>query len=195
MAVWLGRLPTHDRRAMLIQGNDMPAFLRIHGAPRSLEPSASALAAWAPLLLRAVVGFGLVMHGYAKLSRGPDTFAVVLHTLGVPFPGVLAWLTTFVELIGGLAVLAGAFLPLVSIPLAIVLLTAMFTVHRPYGFFSVELLAVSSTGTMFGPVGYEIILLYLAGLGALAIGGAGPLSVDRWRASTRPSTAQRRRDA
>ena len=37
----------------------------------------------------------------------------------VPLPGVLAWLTTFVELIGGLAVLAGAFLPIISIPLAV----------------------------------------------------------------------------
>jgi uncharacterized membrane protein YphA (DoxX/SURF4 family) len=68
-------------------------------------------------------------------------------------------------------VLAGAFLPIVSIPLAVVLVTAMLTVHRRYGFFSVKLLAVTSTGTTFGPVGYEIILLYLAGLGALALGG------------------------
>ena len=160
----------------------MSASLRIDATSRPVDSATSALAPWAPLLLRAVVGFGLVMHGYAKLARGPDTFAVVLHTLGVPLPGVLAWLTTCVELIGGLAVLAGAFLPIVSIPLALVLLTAMFTVHRPYGFFSVKLLAVTSTGTTFGPVGYEITLLYLAGLGALALGGAGPLSVDRWRA-------------
>ena len=174
----------------------MSASPRIDQTHRSFEPSASALGACAPLLLRAVVGFGLVMHGYAKLARGPATFAVVLHTLGVPAPDVLAWLTTFVELIGGLAVLAGAFLPLVSIPLAIVLFTAMFTVHRPYGFFSVKLLAVTSTGTTFGPVGYEIILLYLAGLGALAFGGAGPLSVDRWRASARPNAwTQRLREA
>jgi len=146
---------------------------------------APALASFAPLLLRAAVGWGLVMHGYAKLARGPDTFAVVLHTLGVPLPHLFAWLTTLVELVGGVAVLAGAFVPLVSVPLAVVLLTAMLTVHRPYGFFSVKLVAVTSSGTTFGPVGYEIILLYLAGLGALAIGGAGPLSVDRWRARTR----------
>ena len=150
-----------------------------------LPMPASASAPWAPLFLRAIVGFGFVMHGYAKLARGPETFAVVLHTLGVPFSGPLAWLTAIVELIGGLAVLAGAFLPLVSIPLAVVLVTALFTVHRPYGFFSVKLAAVTSTGTTFGPVGYEIVLLYLAGLAALALGGAGPLSVDRWRASAR----------
>lgn len=140
------------------------------------------LASWAALPLRLIVGYGFLAHGYAKLARGPETFAVVLHTLGVPAPAVLAWLTTLVELAGGIAVLAGAFVPLVSLPMAIVLLTALFTVHLPYGFFSVKLAEVSAAGVRFGPVGYEVILLYLASLAALAIGGAGPLSIDRWRA-------------
>jgi putative oxidoreductase len=152
-------------------------FARLSG-PTGFEP-------WSPLLLRLIVGVGFLMHGYAKLLRGPDTFAVVLHTLGVPLPHLFAWLTTFVELAGGLAVLIGAFVPIVSVPMAVVLLTALFTIHRPYGFFSVKLVEVTSTGTKFGSVGYEIILLYLAALGALALGGAGPLSVDRWR-SQRP---------
>jgi uncharacterized membrane protein YphA (DoxX/SURF4 family) len=37
-----------------------------------------------PLLLRLIVGYGFIVHGYAKLARGPETFAIVLHTLGVP---------------------------------------------------------------------------------------------------------------
>jgi putative oxidoreductase len=138
-----------------------------------------------PLLLRLAIGCGFLMHGYAKWSRGPETFAVVLHTLGVPLPELLAWLTTFVELAGGLAVLTGAFIPLVSVPMIVVLLTALFTVHWPYGFFSVKLVEVGAGGIKFGTVGYEIILLYLAGLVALASGGAGPYSVDEWRAGRR----------
>ena len=125
------------------------------------------------------------MHGYAKLSRGPETFAAVLHTLGVPLPLIAAWVTTAVELIGGCAVLVGAFVPFVSLPMVVVLLTALFTVHLPYGFFSVKLVEVTASGTKFGTVGYEIILLYLASLGALVLGGAGPLSVDRWRSNKR----------
>lgn len=139
------------------------------------------LSRWASLPLRLIVGYGFIVHGYAKLSRGPDTFAVVLHTLGVPAPHLLAWLTTLVELVGGSAILAGAFVPLVSLPMVVVLLTALFTVHLPYGFFSVKLVEVSASGTKFGPVGYEVILLYLAGLAALVAGGAGPLSIDEWR--------------
>ena len=147
--------------------------------------ASSLLARWAPLPLRLIVGYGFIVHGYAKLSRGPETFAVVLHTIGVPLPHLLAWLTTLVELVGGFAILAGAFVPLAAVPMAIVLLTALLTIHLPYGFFSVKLVEVSANGTKFGPVGYEVILLYLAGLAALVAGGSGPLSVDAWRRGPR----------
>jgi putative oxidoreductase len=100
--------------------------------------------------------------------------------------------TTLVELVGGSALLAGAFVSVVSVPLAIVLLTALATVHWRYGFFSVKLAEVSVEGVRFGTVGYEIILLYLACLAALALGGAGRWSVDGWRAS-RPSDLPRDR--
>ncbi|MDX8526951.1 DoxX family protein [Mesorhizobium sp. MSK_1335] len=139
-----------------------------------------ALADWAPLPIRLIVGFGFVAHGYAKVSRGPETFGVVLDTLGVPLPQLLAWLTTLVELVGGAAVLAGAFIPLVSVPMAIVLLAALFTVHARYGFFSVKFVEVNANGIKFGSVGYEIVLLYLAGLLMLVIGGPGRLSFDTW---------------
>ena len=139
------------------------------------------LTRWAPLPLRLIVGYGFIVHGYAKLARGPETFAGVLHTIGVPLPHLLAWLTTLVELLGGFAILIGAFVPLAALPMAIVLVTALLTIHLPYGFFSVKLVEVSATGTRFGPVGYEVILLYLAGLAALVAGGAGPLSIDAWR--------------
>jgi putative oxidoreductase len=140
---------------------------------------------WAPVVIRIVIGIGFVMHGYAKWSRGPAGFGNVLHTLGVPFPVLLAWMTTLVELAGGAAILAGAWVRVVSIPLGIVLLTAFATVHVQYGFFSVKLVEVTSSGIKFGTVGYELVLLYLGGLGAIALGGAGPLSVDRWLARVR----------
>jgi len=103
----------------------------------------------------------------------------------VPQPHLFAWLTTLVELIGGLFILAGAFVPLAALPMAIVLLAALLTIHLPYGFFSVKLVEVSAAGTKFGPGGYEVVLLYLAGLAALVAGGAGPLSVDAWRRAGR----------
>ena len=86
--------------------------------------------------------------------------------------------TIVTELIGGLAVLVGAFVPLVSVPLAAILLVAAFTVHLPYGFSSVKLQAVTTAGAQFGQPGYELDLLYLACLVTLVLGGSGPLSIS-----------------
>jgi putative oxidoreductase len=135
-------------------------------------------ARWAPIPLRLIVGYGFIEHGYAKLSRGPDTFAAILHALGVPMPYLTAWVTILVEFCGGFAVLVGAFVAIASIPMAAVLLVALFTVHLPYGFSSIKLLAVTAAGAQFGPVGFEVVLLYLACLVALVLSGAGPFSID-----------------
>src|ERR1700712_4218517 len=96
------------------------------------------LAAWAPLPVRLVVGYGFMAHGYAKFSRGPETFAAVLDTLCGPEPLPSAWGATRTGLIGGAAVMLGVLIPWVSIPMGFVLLTALVTVHLPYGFFSVK---------------------------------------------------------
>jgi putative oxidoreductase len=136
-------------------------------------------ARWAPIPLRLIVGFGFMQHGFAKMSRGPDAFAVILRALGVPAPHFMAWVTILTELLGGLAVLAGAFVALASVPMAILLLVAIFTVHLPNGFSSVKLIAVTAAGAQFGPVGYEVNLLYLACLAGLVLGGPGPFALDK----------------
>ena len=141
----------------------------------------SDLARWAVLPIRVLVGFGFIEHGLAKLSRGPDVFAGILQQMAVPLPHLAAWLTIGTELAAGLALLLGAFVVWASIPAALVLLVAMVTVHLPYGFSSVKLLSVSSSGAQFGPVGYELDLLYLAALLLLALQGPGPLSIDHLR--------------
>jgi putative oxidoreductase len=143
-------------------------------------------AGWAPIPLRLVVGYGFMAHGYVKLMKGPDVFVGILHALGVPAPHVMAWLTILVELLGGLAVLLGAFVPLVSLPMAAVLLVAMFTVHLPYGFTSIKLMAVTAAGPQFGPPGYETDLLYLACLAALVVGGSGSFALDGLLANRAP---------
>ncbi|MGY4173507.1 DoxX family protein [Bradyrhizobium sp. USDA 4529] len=135
---------------------------------------------WAPLPLRLIVGYGFAAHGFAKLLRGADNFTGILHAMGLPVPHVFAWITIVTEIVGGFCVLLGALVPIVSIPMAIVLLVAIFTVHLPYGFSSIKLQAITPTGAHFGQPGYETDLLYLAGLVALVIGGSGPFAVDNW---------------
>jgi putative oxidoreductase len=124
-----------------------------------------------------IVGYGFVEHGFAKLARGPDSFAAIVQALGVPAPHFMAWVSILIELLGGLAVLVGGRVTLASIPMAMVLFVAIFTVHLPNGFSSVKLVAVTAAGPQFGPVGYEVNLLYLACLAALVFAGAGPLSL------------------
>ena len=136
------------------------------------------LARWVPVPLRLIVGYGFMEHGFAKLSRGPDAFAAILDAISVPAPHLMSWLTILIELGGGLAVLLGVFIALASLPIAAVLLVAIFTVHLPNGFSSIKLLSVTAAGAQFGQPGYETDLLYLAALAALVLGGSGPLAVD-----------------
>jgi putative oxidoreductase len=133
---------------------------------------------WYALPLRLIVGFGFVQHGHAKLSRGADDFISILHAIGMPFAEFFGWATIVVEIVGGVLILAGAFIPLAAAPMIVVLLVAIFTVHLPNGFSSIKLMSYDAAGAHFGQPGYETDLLYIAGLLALCIGGAGPLSVD-----------------
>jgi putative oxidoreductase len=144
---------------------------------RSYDEVSSKIQRWAAIPLRLIVGYGFIAHGYSKLAHGSSHFAMILHALGVPAPELMAWVTILTELIGGAAVLAGAFVPLVSIPMAVVLLTAMFTTQLPYGFLAIKLQGVTAAGAQFGPPGYEVDLLYLACLAALVMGGSGPLAI------------------
>jgi putative oxidoreductase len=153
-------------------------------------PSPKRFSALWPLPIRLIVGYGFVAHGYAKLARGPETFAAILAALGVPAPDLMAWATVVVELIGGLAILAGAFVQLAALPMAVVLLVAIVTVHLPNGFSSIKLQSVDAAGAHFGQPGYETDLLYLAGLLAISLGGAGPWAVDTFRRHGRGATAR-----
>jgi putative oxidoreductase len=136
------------------------------------------MARWSPIAPRLILGLGFMEHGVAKLHRGPATFAAILDGIGIPAAHPMAWATIAIEVLGGLAVVTGACVRLVSIPMATVLLVAIFTVHLPNGFSSIKLLAVTSAGAQFGQPGYETDLLYLACLTALVLGGPGPLAVD-----------------
>ena len=135
---------------------------------------------WALLPLRLVVGAGFVCHGLAKWGRGPAGFARLLEQIGIPFPAFSAWTVTLLEVFGGLALLAGALVALVSIPLAASMLVAMFTVHLRYGFSSINTIGLGPDGPVFGPPGYEINLLYVGALVALAVAGPSAWSVDGW---------------
>jgi putative oxidoreductase len=133
---------------------------------------------WAPLFLRLIIGFGFMAHGWAKISRGPAGFEKLLLLTGVPFPHINSWIVPIIELIGGLAIFIGFYVSIITIPLIGTMLIAMLTVQINYGFSSVKTIGLTPQGPLFGPPGYEINLLYMAGLISLMITGSGQFSID-----------------
>jgi putative oxidoreductase len=144
----------------------------------NMKVSRTLAARWALLPMRVVVALGFVVHGVAKWNRGPAKFAVLLGQLGVPAPIVAAWSTTAVELLCGSALLIGLWVTVACIPLVVTMLVAMFTIHVHYGFSAVNTVGLTAAGPTFGPPGYEINLLYIAILVALAVSGPTALSID-----------------
>lgn len=140
---------------------------------------------WPLLPLRLIVGFGFLAHGWAKWSRGPAGFARLLAQIGVPFPPLTAWVVTLTEVLGGIFLLVGAFVALVSLPLMVSMLVALFTVQLRFGFSSVNTIGLTPAGPVFGPPGYEINLIYIGALLALACSRPSAWSVDEWLARRR----------
>ena len=110
-----------------------------------------------------------------QLVRGGDQAHV-----DVPVPHLTAWVVTLTEVLGGIAVMAGALVAVASVPLIVSMLVAMFTVQLRFGFSSVNTIGLSPAGPVFGPPGYEINLLYIGALLALAIAGPSAWSLDGW---------------
>jgi putative oxidoreductase len=115
-----------------------------------------------------------MMHGFAKLSQGSDVFAIILQAMGVPGPHFMAWSIILVALLGGFALIPGAFGALVSLPTAAIFLVAMFTVHLPYRLSSIKLLAAIAAEAQFRRPAYETKLLYIVLSRGPCLGGSGP---------------------
>ena len=133
---------------------------------------------WTLLPLRLVMGAGFLAHGLAKWNRGPEKFGLLLQHTGVPFPLQTAWLVTGLEVFGGLALTVGLLVTVVSIPLIVSMVVAIVTVQGHFGFSSVNTIGLTASGPVFGPPGYEINLLYIAGLLAVGLSKPTALSMD-----------------
>jgi putative oxidoreductase len=125
---------------------------------------------YAPLVLRLAVGLVMATHGWGKLTvMTPSGVAGFFGSLGVPAPGIMAWVVTLVELVGGIALILGLFTRLSGVLIAITLAVAILLVKTKVGL-------VASGGPMAGA---ELELGHLAGALSLALTGAGALSLDQ----------------
>lgn len=123
----------------------------------------------APLFLRLGIGLVFVVHGWSKLSDGPDMFAGMLTDLGVGVPLVFAWLVTLAELVGGAMLLLGLLTRLATLPLIGTMIGAITLVK-------VDLGVIAPAGAPLP--GAELDIALLVGLVALLLLGPGRVSVD-----------------
>ena len=119
-------------------------------------------------VLRIGVGGVFVAHGLQKLIVfGIPGVAGFMSQLGIPFPTLSALAVTATELLGGLALVAGAFTRIAALPLAFSMLVAGLTAHLKGGFFL--------------PSGVEYVLVLFLASVALALTGPGAWAVDNLR--------------
>jgi putative oxidoreductase len=120
----------------------------------------------AETLMRIVVGIMFLMHVSMKFKLGASAVAANVFAKNGFEPALLwAYVVMFIELFGGVCLVAGLFTRFVAAVLAIEMLIALLFVHLPRGY-------LASAG------GYEYVLLIGAACFVLAIRGGGPYSAD-----------------
>ncbi len=116
------------------------------------------------LFMRLVLAYGFWGPATMKWNN-MDGIIEWFEGMGMPFPTLNAYLAASTEMAGVFLLLFGLFTRLISIPLMVVMLVAVFTVHFTNGFEA-------------GNNGFEIPLYYLIMLFTLTVYGAGRFSLD-----------------
>ncbi len=114
---------------------------------------------------RLAVAYGFyepAMMKYKDINAVADWFA----TMGIPLPLLNAYMAASTEVLGVVLLTLGLFTRVISIPLIVVMVVAIVTVHLPNGFSA-------------GDNGFEIPLYYMLFLFIFLSHGAGKLSLDQ----------------
>jgi putative oxidoreductase len=146
---------------------------------------------YGPTALRLAVGAVFVAHGAQKLfgiwgGPGLARTASFFASLGLSPAYPLAVTVAGLEFAGGLLLILGGATFWVSLALAAEMAVAAWKVHYQNGFF------LNWNGTPGRGHGIEFSLVLIGALLALALGGAGALSLDERRHSDREARARGR---
>lgn len=95
---------------------------------------------YALIFLRIFLAATMVIHGIARIyAGGVAPFGEFLTAQGFPSGFYLAWAITVFEIIGGIALAAGFFVPVLAVIFALHLLAGIILVHAKDGWFVVGL--------------------------------------------------------
>ena len=118
------------------------------------------------LLSRIAIGFVLLAHGWQKYSDYTlDGTTAAFGDMGVPAPAAAALFATVVEIVGGIALVAGLLTPVAAALNIVNLVGALVIVHV-------------TNGVFVDDGGYELVLALIAGLIVVLVLGAGRFSAD-----------------
>lgn len=117
------------------------------------------------LFLRLILAYGFYNPAMMKL-KDVNAIAGWFESMNYPLPLLNAYMATITEGLGVILLVLGLGTRIISVPLMITMLVAIFTVHYANGFNA-------------GDNGYEIPLYYLLMLFTLFIMGPGRLSLDQ----------------
>ena len=118
------------------------------------------------LLARFAVAYGFLEPA---LNKWQDINAVAewFGSMGIPFPTLNAYMAASTEIIGVVLLTLGLFTRLISIPMMVIMVVAITTVHLANGFSA-------------GGNGFEIPLYYMLFLFIFLSHGGGKFSMDYW---------------
>ncbi len=139
-----------------------------------LDNDSARLRGYGLLVLRVVVGVTFFAHGWLKFhGMGIGGTTGFFTSLGIPVPGLTAWVVVLVEMLGGLALVLGIF----TLPVGLALMADMMGV----------IIFAKRGGGLIGPKGFELELNLLAASLALALSGPGMFSLSQLLRGKHPS--------
>lgn len=132
-------------------------------------------------ILIARLGLGIIFltHGLQKLTVwGQSGTAAGFEGMGAPAPSVSAFVATWIETLGGIALILGVLTPIFGVLLFLVMTGAFFIAHVGNGVYVTD-------------GGFELVTALGLGALLLAVVGAGRFSIDRFLAPKLSFLAQK----